>query len=158
MSRYAHLPYRQGVGMMVLDGEGRVFVGKRIDMVSEAWQMPQGGIDDGEEPREAALRELAEETGMVSVEFLDGTDAPLPYDLPDELVPKIWKGKYRGQLQHWFALRFTGEESEIDLNAHEPPELSEYRWVAMDSLPELIVPFKRALYVQLVSRFRKFAT
>ena len=153
MSAFSHLPYRPGVGMMVLNHENLVFVGKRIDMISEAWQMPQGGVDAGESPEAAALRELKEETNISSVTILGKTASPLRYDLPDALIPKIWKGRYRGQEQHWFALRFMGDTSEINLQAHEP-ELSEYRWVAMEELPDIIVPFKRDLYAQLVEEFK----
>ena len=142
--------------MMVLNREGRVFVGKRIDMTSEAWQMPQGGVDRGEQPRAAALRELKEETNIQSVKVLAVLPEALAYDLPDELIPKIWKGQYRGQKQYWFVLRFTGPESEIDLAAHEP-ELSEYRWVDIEELPSIIVPFKRDLYARLVAEFRSLA-
>ena len=156
MSAFAHLPYRPGVGMMVLNREGLVFVGKRIDTISEAWQMPQGGMDDGEQPAQAALRELKEETNITSVTIIGQTREPLLYDLPDALIPKIWKGNYRGQRQHWFALRFDGEDEEIDLESHEP-ELCEYRWVPMESLPDIIVPFKRDLYAQLVEEFRPLA-
>ena len=143
--------------MMVLNQEGLVFVGKRIDTISEAWQMPQGGVDKGEQPEQAALRELKEETNITSVAIIGQTREPLLYDLPDALIPKIWKGKYRGQRQHWFALRFSGEDTEIDLEAHEP-ELCEYRWVPMESLPDIIVPFKRDLYARLVEEFRPLAS
>jgi putative (di)nucleoside polyphosphate hydrolase len=142
--------------MMVLNRDGLVFVGKRIDTISEAWQMPQGGMDKGESPHVAALRELQEETNITSVSIIGQTAAPLAYDLPDDLVPKIWKGRYRGQLQHWFALRFLGEDSEINLETHEP-ELCEWRWVAMAELPDLIVPFKRDLYTRLVAEFSRLA-
>lgn len=138
---------------MVLNRDGLVFVGKRIDMTTEAWQMPQGGVDKGESPEQAVLRELKEETNISSVTIIGQTAEPLLYDLPDELIPRIWGGKYRGQRQHWFALRFTGPESEIDLEAHEP-ELSEYRWVHIEELPNLIVPFKRNLYAKLVEELR----
>ena len=139
--------------MMVLNHQGLVFVGKRIDTISDAWQMPQGGMDEGESPESAALRELKEETNITSVSIVKQTPSPLAYDLPDDLVPHIWKGRYRGQLQHWFALRFEGEDSQIDLNAHEP-ELCEWRWVKMQELPNLIVPFKRDLYARLVQEFQ----
>lgn len=151
-----HLPYRTGVGMMVLNAKGDVFVGKRIDMTSEAWQMPQGGVDKGETPKAAVWRELTEETGMTSVKIIGALEEPVAYDLPDELIPKIWNGKYRGQKQHWFVLRFLGEEKEIDLNTGEP-ELSEWCWVGIDMLPDIIVPFKRELYTYLVKEFRHLA-
>jgi putative (di)nucleoside polyphosphate hydrolase len=152
MSAYAHLPYRKGVGMMLLNCDGKVFVAKRIDMTSEAWQMPQGGIDDGEDARVAALRELAEEIGTDKVEIIAQAPGWLTYDLPDALVPKIWKGQYRGQEQKWYALRFTGADCDINIET-DHPEFSEWRWVEMSELPDIIVPFKRDLYAQLVQQF-----
>lgn len=147
------LPYRRGVGIMLLNAQGLVFVARRIDMPSEAWQMPQGGIDPGESPKRAAFRELAEEIGTANAEILGKTEDWLTYDLPDFLIGKIWKGRYRGQKQKWFAMRFLGKDSEITLEtAH--PEFLEWQWVAADRLPELIVPFKRALYSELLDRFR----
>lgn len=156
MGTFSHLPYRRGVGMMLLNAQGEVFVAKRIDMTSEAWQMPQGGIDDGEDPRTAALRELKEEIGTDQAEILAESPEWLTYDLPDALVPKIWKGRFRGQEQKWFVLRFTGRDDEIDI-ATDHPEFSEWRWVEMKLLPDIIVPFKRELYANLVDRFSYFA-
>lgn len=152
MGAFDHLPYRKGVGIMLLNAQGKVFVAKRIDMTSEAWQMPQGGIDDGEEPQTAALRELKEETGTDKAEIIADSGEWLRYDLPDALVPKLWKGRYRGQEQLWFAMRFTGQDSDIDI-ATEHAEFSEWRWADMHTLPELIVPFKRDMYADLAQRF-----
>lgn len=151
------LPYRKGVGVMLFNKDGLVFVAKRIDMTSEAWQMPQGGIDKGEEPRAAAFRELKEEIGTNNATILAESNDWLRYDLPDELVPIIWRGQYRGQEQKWFAMRLEGEESEIEIEG-EHAEFSEWKWVPIDTLPELIVPFKRELYQQLVSEFKALAT
>lgn len=150
------LPYRPGVGIMLLNREGRVFVAKRIDMVSEAWQMPQGGIDAGEEPLAAALRELKEEIGTDKAELLAESRDWYSYDLPEVLIPKIWGGKYRGQKQKWFALRFTGTDADINI-ATTHPEFSEWHWVPIRELPDIIVPFKRALYQALVEEFGKWA-
>lgn len=146
------LPYRPGVGIMLLNPDNRVFVAKRIDMTSEAWQMPQGGIDDGETPLQAARRELKEETGTDKAELLKESRDWLTYDLPDELISKIWGGKYRGQRQKWFAMRFTSTDSDINI-ATEHPEFSEWQWIEMDRLPDIIVPFKRTLYQALVNEF-----
>lgn len=152
----ARLPYRRGVGVMLLNRAGKVFVAQRIDTPNAAWQMPQGGIGKGERPREAALRELREEVGTVRVRFLAETRDWLCYDLPHELVPKVWGGRYRGQEQKWFALRFLGRDDEIDLDT-ETPEFSAWRWVEMAELPGLIVPFKRSLYVDLIAEFGHLA-
>ena len=148
----ARLPYRLGVGMMLLNAANEVFVGRRIDTSAEAWQMPQGGIDEGEDPRAAALRELAEEIGTDKAEILAETEGWLDYDLPAELVPKVWKGRYRGQRQKWYALRFLGTDSDIDLEAHHP-EFEAWKWVPMREVPGIIVPFKRDLYRRIVDSF-----
>ena len=150
------LPYRPCVGMMMFNREGRVFVGKRIDQTLEAWQMPQGGIDEGEDARAAALRELEEEIGTRHVEFLREHPEWLIYDLPPHLVGIALKGEYRGQKQRWFALRFLGAESEINL--HTPhQEFSAWKWVAIDELLRLIVPFKREIYAKVVTAFHDLA-
>jgi putative (di)nucleoside polyphosphate hydrolase len=159
------LPYRPCAGMMVLNAQGRVFIGRRtegpehIDAV-HVWQMPQGGIDEDEDPYKAALRELYEETSIRSVEKLGEIAGWLAYDIPRELVGHAWSGKYRGQKQKWYALRFTGKESEIDIldpgGGHEP-EFVEWRWAAMAELADLVVPFKRQTYERVVKEFGKFA-
>lgn len=153
---HTQLPYREGVGIILLNAENKVFVARRIDMVSEAWQMPQGGIDAGEAPLQAAWRELKEETGTDKAELLRESDGWLSYDLPDMLVPKIWNGRYRGQRQKWFAMRFTGQDSDINIET-ECPEFCEWQWTEMARLPDLIVPFKRTLYQQLVTEFSDLA-
>ncbi|MDX2095052.1 MAG: RNA pyrophosphohydrolase [Alphaproteobacteria bacterium] len=160
MGAFSHLPYRRGVGMMLLNATGEVFVARRIDTLAEAWQMPQGGMDDGEEPRTAALRELKEETGVPSanVTILAESEQWLTYDLPDDLVPVIWKGKFRGQEQKWFAMRLNGDDACINITAHEHPEFSAWKWVPIQQLPEVIVPFKRDLYAALVAEFGHLAS
>lgn len=150
------LPYRPCAGFMLVNAEGLVFVGERIDASAHGfWQMPQGGIDKGEDVRDAALRELEEETGIGPdlVEVIAQGSQPFLYDLPPELLGKVWKGKYRGQEQYWFLGRFLGTDADINLAAHEPAEFKAYRWVVPADLPELIVPFKRAVYEALVAEF-----
>ncbi|WP_374381362.1 RNA pyrophosphohydrolase [Dongia sp.] len=146
------LPYRKGVGIVLLNGRDEVFVAQRLDSPEPAWQMPQGGIDKGEEPLAAAWRELYEETGVKSAVLLEETADWLRYDLPREIVPHIWKGRYRGQKQKWFAFRFTGNDSEINING-EHPEFSDWRWAELRRTPDLIVAFKRPLYEQVVKAF-----
>jgi putative (di)nucleoside polyphosphate hydrolase len=145
--------YRPGVGVMLLNRAGEVFVGRRIGMPFEpAWQMPQGGIDAGETPRQAALRELREETGTDNAAFLAETALWLQYDLPAELIGRVWGGRWRGQRQKWFAMRFLGEDRDIDLATAEP-EFDAWKWIAPRQLPELIVPFKRQLYHDILAEF-----
>jgi putative (di)nucleoside polyphosphate hydrolase len=146
--------YRRGVGVMLLNREGKVFVGARIDNTDEAWQMPQGGIDDDEKPWTTARRELEEETGIPPrlVERISKCPERLKYDLPEELRGKLWGGKYKGQDQDWFLARFLGEDCDIDINTNDP-EFREWKWIEPDQLPELIVPFKRELYRRLLSEF-----
>jgi putative (di)nucleoside polyphosphate hydrolase len=163
--RFEDLPYRPCVGVLVLNRAGLSFIGRRIEGpehidATHAWQMPQGGIDAGEEPWPAALRELHEETNIRSVERLGEIADWLQYDIPREIVGQAWKGKYRGQTQKWFAMRFTGDESEIDL-AHPAgalePEFSAWRWEPMQNIPSLVVPFKRAVYERVVREFAHLA-
>lgn len=149
------LPYRKGVGMMLANHQNLIFVAKRIDMISEAWQMPQGGIDEGERPEEAALRELGEEIGTNKAKIIVQSKDWYDYDLPTELVPKIWGGRYRGQRQKWFLMRFTGADNDINIHTHHP-EFSEWKWVRPQMLPDVIVPFKRQLYTDLVKEFLPF--
>jgi putative (di)nucleoside polyphosphate hydrolase len=148
--------YRRGVGVMLLNRDGKVFVGARIDNPDDAWQMPQGGIDEGEDPWATALRELEEETGIPPrlVERIADCSERLKYRLPDQLIGVVWKEPWVGQDQDWFLARFLGTDADIDI-ATDTPEFREWRWVAPADLPELIVPFKRDLYRRLV---REFAT
>ncbi|MDR3441102.1 RNA pyrophosphohydrolase [Telmatospirillum sp.] len=150
------LPYRSGVGLMLFNPQGLVFTAKRIDTAENAWQMPQGGIDDGETPVEAALREMKEEIGTNQAEILGESAGWFHYDLPAELVGKVWKGRYRGQRQKWFALRYTGRDCDIDIRT-EHPEFNDWRWTRFDQLIELIVPFKRDLYRAVIGEFTTIA-
>lgn len=149
----ARLPYRRGVGALLFNAAGAVFVARRLDTL-DAWQLPQGGIHKGETPRQAVFRELGEEIGTDRAEVIAEARRWLRYDLPAELVGKVWNGKYRGQEQRWFALRFTGTDGDIDLAAHDKPEFDAWRWSAFEDLPLLAVSFKRALYRDLVNEFR----
>lgn len=151
----AKLPYRPCVGVMLINGAGHVFVGQRRDRDQDAWQMPQGGVEKGEHAEVAALRELEEETGISpqSVSVVAQTEDWLPYELPLELVPNIWKGRFRGQEQKWFLLRFHGADDEINLDT-EHPEFSDWRWLPVDDLVANIVPFKRSVYQRVVEAFR----
>lgn len=148
------LPYRKNVGVMVMNRDGLVWVGQRTDRYKDAWQMPQGGVDKGEDARAAALRELEEETSIPAsaVEVIAETAEWLPYELPHDLIPKLWKGKYRGQKQKWFLLRFGGSDDVIDLDTADP-EFSAWKWMAPAELPAAIVPFKRAVYERVLEEF-----
>jgi putative (di)nucleoside polyphosphate hydrolase len=165
MPRYEHLPYRPCVGAMVLNRDGRVFIGRRVSGPEHVdaihvWQMPQGGIDPGEDPWPATLRELNEETNIRSVVRLAEIPGWLAYDLPPDVAGQAWGGRYRGQTQKWYALRFTGEESEIDIAqpaGGHAPEFVEWRWEPMRNLPDLIIPFKRRVYEQVVEAFAHLA-
>jgi len=149
--------YRPCAGVMLLDRDGRVFVGQRLDSTLEAWQMPQGGIDPGEDAQAAALRELSEETGVAAdkVDLIAQAPDELFYDLPPELAAKVWKGRWRGQRQRWFLYRFTGQDADIDIRtAH--PEFRAWRWIDPADLPRLIVPFKRQLYQDVLAAFAAY--
>jgi putative (di)nucleoside polyphosphate hydrolase len=149
------LPYRPCVGLVLLNSAGLVFVGERIDTPG-AWQMPQGGIDKEESIETAVFRELQEETGTDKASIIRIGDEKTRYDLPDHLAG-LWAGKYRGQEQTWVALRFTGEDSDIDLNSHTPPEFSAWKWVRLEATPEIIVPFKRETYAKVIAMFKDLA-
>lgn len=153
----ADLPYRRGVGALLFNAEGGVFVARRLD-TRDAWQLPQGGIHKGETPREAVFRELVEEIGTDRAEVIAKSRRWLRYDLPRELAGRVWNGRYRGQEQRWFALRFTGTEADIDLAAHDKPEFDAWRWSSLEDLPLLAVSFKRTLYRDLVEEFRFVTT
>ena len=153
-SEIAALPYRPCVGLVLLNRDGLVFAGQRVDNPADAWQMPQGGIDPGESPREAALRELTEETGVdpAQVEMLRESSVWIPYDLPRSLVPRLWGGCYRGQTQRWFALRFLGGDDAIDIST-ETPEFRTWAWMPHDELIDRIVSFKRDTYSRVFDEF-----
>lgn len=154
MSEATALPYRPCAGIMLLNRDGKVFVGQRIDAMVEAWQMPQGGIDDGEDAETAALRELGEETGIApdKVTLIAAATEELYYDLPEELVGKIWKGKWRGQRQCWFLYRFLGDDADVNIaTAHQ--EFKAWDWIAPETLPDVIVPFKQQLYREVLAAF-----
>ncbi|HEU4660427.1 MAG TPA: RNA pyrophosphohydrolase [Pseudolabrys sp.] len=165
MLPYEALPYRPCVGMLVLNRSGLVFIGRRAGGpehtdATHVWQMPQGGIDDNEHPYEAALRELYEETNIRSVEKLGEIEEWLTYDIPRDLIGQAWGGKYRGQKQKWYALRFTGDDSEIDISnpaGTHKPEFTAWRWAAIEELPALIVPFKLPVYERVIKEFARFA-
>lgn len=156
MTEHLTLPYRPCVGIVLINRDGLIFAGQRKDSPSPAWQMPQGGIDDGERPRAAALRELWEETGIPAerVEVLGKTPDWLLYDLPPELLGKVWGGKFRGQKQRWYLMRYLGQDDQIDIATHHP-EFSRWRWIGADQMVAEIVPFKRAVYEQVVAAFRE---
>lgn len=161
MIDFSSLPYRPCVGVMLVNPQGLVFVGKRIDMRGQPsegdfWQMPQGGVDKGEDLEAAAYRELAEETGINAnlAQLIARTREEVLYDLPDELMGRLWGGKWRGQRQHWFLARFSGEDTDVRLDAHDPAEFSEWRWADPETLPDLIVPFKKRVYRSVLDEFR----
>ncbi len=151
----ATLPYRPCAGVMLINRDGLIFAGRRIDSDAPAWQMPQGGIDPGEAPADAGIRELWEETGVTAalVQPLAETPDWITYDLPPELLGKVWKGRYRGQQQRWFLYRFLGEDAQIDI-ATDHPEFSEWRWISADEMLAAIVPFKRDVYARVIAAFR----
>jgi len=157
MTDPAALPYRPGAGVMLLNREGKVFVAQRLDSTLEAWQMPQGGLDEGEDPEEGALRELEEETGIPRsrVEIIARCPIELTYDLPPDLVGKMWKGQWRGQRQTWFLMRFLGEDSEVNLETADP-EFRTWKWAEATELPAMIVPFKKEMYAKLLEAFAEW--
>jgi putative (di)nucleoside polyphosphate hydrolase len=149
---YHELPYRPSVGMMIIDKDDRIFVGKRVDTKIAAWQMPQGGIDLGETPSVAALREMAEEIGCNKGYIIAESNYWYSYDVPKALIPKLWDGHFRGQKQRWFLIRFTGTSEEININTPNP-EFEEWRWTKLDELLSIIIPFKRKLYKAVIKEF-----
>ena len=151
---FSELPLRKGVGIILLNDENKVFVAKRIDNPKNFWQMPQGGIDDGENYYEAAIRELKEETSVVSVKFIQEIDKKLTYILPDHLIGIIWRGRYKGQIQKWFVMRFVGKETEININTKKP-EFLDWKWVDLDELPKIAVKFKLDVYKSLKQEVSK---
>ena len=142
---FSELPLRKGVGIILLNDENKVFVAKRIDNPKNFWQMPQGGIDEGENYYEAAIRELKEETSVVSVKFIQEIDKKLTYILPDHLIGIIWKGRYKGQIQKWFVMKFIGNDSEININTKKP-EFLDWKWIDLEDLPKIAVNFKLDVY------------
>jgi len=151
---FEKLPYRNGVGVVILNNKNKVFVAKRIDNPKNFWQMPQGGVDKGEGYYEAALRELKEETSIVSVELVQEINKKLTYILPDELIGIIWKGKFKGQTQKWFVMRFIGNESEININTKKP-EFLDWKWIDLEDLTKIAVNFKLNVYKNLKQEISK---
>ena len=154
--KFKNLPYRSNVGIMLINDDGHVFVGQRLDNNQNAWQMPQGGIDCDEDPQSAAYRELLEETGIEQekVKFLVSSSKWLLYDLPEDLIPKLWDGKYRGQKQKWFLFKFLGTNRDINIST-EHPEFSNWKWMPKENLLEEIVPFKKSIYESVLREFER---
>jgi len=152
--KFKNLPLRIGVGVVVLNKENKVFVAKRIDNPKNFWQMPQGGVDEGEDFLKAAFRELKEETSIKSVKLMKEFNETITYELPDHLLGIIWKGKYRGQKQKWFLMRFIGEEKEINIKTRNP-EFLEWKWINIDEMTEVVVDFKLHVYEELKERVKK---
>ena len=152
--KLSELPLRKGVGIILLNDENKVFVAKRIDNPKNFWQMPQGGIDEGEDYYEASLRELKEETSIVSVKLIQEIDKKLTYILPDHLIGIIWKGKFKGQTQKWFVMRFIGNENEININTKNP-EFLDWKWMDIDDLPKIAVHFKKNVYKNIKKELTK---
>ena len=154
-TNFNKLPYRSNVGIMMVNEKGYVFVGQRLDNNQNAWQMPQGGIDAGEDPETAAYRELLEETGVKKqdVRFVASSSQWLSYDLPEDLIPILWNGKFRGQKQKWFLFKFLGEDGDINI-ATEHPEFSKWKWISKENLLKEIVPFKQSVYENVIKEFK----
>ena len=151
--KYSNLPLRSGVGIVVLNQKNQVFLAKRIDNPKNFWQMPQGGVDKGEKYYDAAIRELKEETSIKTISLIKEIDDLTTYLLPNHLIGIIWKGKYKGQKQKWFIVRFLGKDSEMDLNT-EKPEFIEWQWLNVEKLPNVIVPFKKKVYLKLLPKIK----
>ena len=154
-NQFKNLPLRSGVGIIVLNKKNRIFVAKRIDNPKNFWQMPQGGIDKGEDYLSAAYRELKEETSITKVELIKELDGFITYLLPDHLLGIIWKGKYKGQKQKWFIMKFTGEDKEINIHTKKP-EFLEWKWIELETLTEVVVDFKLHVYKELKEKIRRF--
>ena len=152
--KFKNLPLRNGVGIVVLNNKNKVLVAKRIDNPKNYWQMPQGGVDDGEDFIKAAYRELEEETNIKSVKLIKELDGTIIYELPDHLLGIIWKGKYRGQKQKWFLMRFIGEDKEIDINTKNP-EFLDWKWIELDQITEVVVDFKLHVYKELKEKIKR---
>ena len=152
--KFKNLPLRNGVGIVVLNKENKVFVAKRIDNPKNFWQMPQGGIDEGEDFLDAAYRELSEETSIKNVELIKELDGTITYELPDHLLGIIWKGKYRGQKQKWFLMKFVGEDKEINIKTKNP-EFLDWKWIELDQITEVVVNFKLHVYIELKEKIKK---
>lgn len=149
-------PYRSGVGILLFNAQGQVFTARRIDTKDVAWQFPQGGIDEGEDPATAAKREMVEEIGTGNAQLIGESAGWISYDLPEDLADKVWKGRFRGQKQKWFAFKFLGQDAEINIDT-EHPEFSQWRWMDLAEVPHLIVAFKRPLYEQVAAEFAPLA-
>ena len=152
--KLSHLPLRSGVGIIVLNKENKIFVAKRIDNPKNFWQMPQGGVDEGEDFLTAAHRELNEETGIKNIELIREIEGTTTYELPNHLLGIIWKGKYRGQKQKWFLMRFTGDEKEININTKNP-EFLDWKWIEIEKLTDVVVDFKLHIYKELKEKIKK---
>jgi len=152
--KFSKLPLRNGVGIVVLNKDNKIFVAKRIDNPKNFWQMPQGGVDNDESFLKAAYRELKEETSIKNVEMIKELDGTTTYELPDHLLGIIWKGKYRGQKQKWFLMRFTGEENEININTKKP-EFLDWKWIELDLITDVVVDFKLQVYKELKEKVKK---
>ena len=152
--KFKNLPLRSGVGIVVLNEKNKIFVAKRIDNSKDFWQMPQGGVDKGEDFLKAAYRELEEETSMKSVKLIKELDGTLIYELPDHLLGIIWRGKYRGQKQKWFLMRFTGDEKEININTKNP-EFLDWKWIEIEKITDVVVDFKLHVYKELKEKIKK---
>ena len=152
--KFKNLPLRNGVGIVVLNNKNKVFVAKRIDNPKNYWQMPQGGVDEGEDFLTAAYRELEEETSIKNVKLIKEIDGTMTYELPDHLLGIIWKGRYKGQKQKWFLMRYLGEDSEINIKTHKP-EFLEWKWIDLGMITEVVVDFKLHVYEELKKKINK---
>ena len=152
--KFRNLPLRNGVGIVVLNQQNKIFVAKRIDNPKDFWQMPQGGVDDGEKPIDAAYRELEEETGMKNLEFIKEIEGTTMYELPEHLLGIIWKGKYKGQRQKWFLMRYLGKDNDINIKT-DNPEFLDWKWIDLNEITEVVVDFKLHVYKELKEKIQK---